>query len=972
MTITHGFEQIDERFIEELNTQAVLYRHVKTGAELLSLSNEDENKVFGVTFATPPADSTGLPHIMEHAVLGGSRKYRVKEPFVELVKGSLKTFLNAMTGSDRTMYPVASTNLQDFYNLIDVYLDAVFHPLITPQHLEQEGWHYELDSVDEPLRYKGVVFNEMKGVYSSPDALLYRYNSQYLFPDNAYGHDSGGDPKAMPELTYEQFTQFHANYYHPSNARIYFYGDDDPAARLRLLDEWLSEFEANPVNAIIDNHPPFDQPRRVVEKYAIDPDSDLDKKGMVLVTWALPEITDPALIMALNIMSDSLVGTSAAPLRKALIDSGLGEDVTGGGLSGWMRQMTFGIGLKGIDLVDADAVESLIVDTLTQLAEANIDKETVAAALNTLEFGLRENNTGPYPRGLLLMMRTLRNWLFERDPIEPLQYEAPLTAVKAHLQHSTEYLSDLIRQYLLDNNHRLTLILEPDPTLQQQWETAEREKLAAIKAEMDQAQLEAVVANTQALKRLQEQPDSPEALAAIPRLTLDDLDKENKPIPLAVSEAQGAKLLYHDLFTNGIVYLDLGFDLHVLPPKLLPYVKLYGRCLTQIGTETEDFVKLSQRIGRQTGGVGASSYVSGTSFDADAATYLFLRGKATMEQTADLLAIMRDILLTLKLDNQERFRQMVLESKARKEASLIPGGHSVVNSRIQAQFSEAGWVAEQMGGVSYLFFLRQLAEAVENDWPSVLAKLEQVHQMIINRNALVINVTLDDDNWQQFRPQLDEFLGQLPASNGQRTNWQTGALPPYEGLTIPAQVNYVAKGTNLYEHGYKLNGSISVIGNYLRTTWLWEKIRAQGGAYGAMYAFDRHNGTFAFLSYRDPNLLGTLDNYDQTVDFLHNLDLSDDELVKSIIGSISSMDSYQLPDAKGYSSMVRYLTGYTDAARQAYREQILTTTAADFKAFADVLAQVRDNGRIVVLGSAEAIKAANEQLDTPLALTKVM
>ena len=972
MTITHGFEQIDKRFIEELNTEATLYRHAKTGAELLSLSNDDENKVFGVTFATPPEDSTGIAHIMEHAVLGGSRKYQVKEPFVELVKGSLKTFLNAMTGSDRTMYPVASTNLQDFYNLVDVYLDAVFHPLITPQHLEQEGWHYELNDPADPLRYKGVVFNEMKGVYSSPDSLLYRYNSQYLFPDNAYGHDSGGDPRAIPDLTYDQFKQFHATYYHPSNARIYFYGDDDPAERLRLLNEWLNDFDANPVNAIIDTHPPFAQPRRVVEKYAIDPDSELDKKGMVLVTWALPEITDPALIMILSILSDSLVGTSAAPLRKALIDSGLGEDVTGGGLSGWMRQMTFSIGLKGINTADSDAVESLIVETLTKLAEETIDKDTVDAALNTLEFGLRENNTGPYPRGLLLMMRTLRNWLFSRDPIEPLQYEAPLTAVKAQLQDSTEYLSDLIRQYLLDNSHRLTLVLEPDPTLQQQWETAEREKLAAIKAEMDQAQLEAVVANTQALRRLQEQADSPEALAAIPRLTLDDLDKENKPIPLEVSEAQGAKLLYHDLFTNGIVYLDLGFDLHVLPADLLPYVKLYGRCLTQIGTETEDFVKLSQRIGRQTGGVGASSYVSGTSRNDQAATYLFLRGKATMSQTADLLAIMRDLLLTLKLDNQERFRQMVLESKARKEASLIPGGHSVANSRLQAQFSEAGWVAEQMGGVSYLFFLRDLAQAVETDWPSVLAKLEQIHQLIINRNALIINVTLDGDNWQQFRPQLDEFLSQLPASDGQPTSWQRDTLPLNEGLTIPAQVNYVAKGTNLYERGYELDGSISVIGNFLRTSWLWEKIRAQGGAYGAMYAFDRHDGTFAFLSYRDPNLLGTLDNYDKTVDFLQNLDLNEDELVKSIIGAISSMDSYQLPDAKGYSSLVRYLTGYTDEARQAYREQILTTTAADFKAFADVLAQVRDNGRIVVLGSADAIKAANEELDTPLALTKVM
>ncbi len=970
MTLIHGFQLLQEQEIPELKTKAQLYRHQKTGAELLSLQNDDENKVFNITFSTPPADSTGLPHIMEHSVLGGSRKYPTKEPFVELVKGSMKTFVNAFTSPDRTSYPVASTNLQDFYNLVDVYLDAVFHPLITPHHLAQEGWHYEIESLDAPLTYKGVVFNEMKGAYSSPDNLLWRVSKEALCPDTPYGHDSGGDPRVMPNLTYEQFKAFHETYYHPANARIVFYGDDDPEKRLALLDEWLSEFEAREVNADIPLQPPFSEPRRLSVPYSVNKGEDASKKGYVQLNWLLPEISDSTLQMGLEILSYALVSTPASPLRKALIDSGLGEQLTGGGISDSLRQMSFSVGLKGINPEQADAVEALVLTTLHQVAVQGLEPEMVEAAVNTIEFSLRENNTGSFPRGLALAMRSMRDWMYGRNPIDALAFEAPLAAAKEKLAADPTWPQQLIRQYLLENNHRVTVTLQPDPDLAARLEQEEKDRLAAIRAQMSDEELATAVAYTHELRRRQEAPDDPALLAKIPRLTLADLDKENKPIPIAVSQSDGAEILYHDLFTNGLVYLNLGFNLRVLPQALLPYLNLFGRALLEMGTEREDFVKLSQRIGRKTGGISYGSFTSAKMNSAESAAYLFLSGKATMAQAPDLLEILRDVLLTVKLDNPERFRQLLLQSKASKEAGIIPSGHMVANARLRSRFDEAGWLGEQMSGLNYLFTLRQLAQEIEQDWPGVLAKLESIRQLLVNRNGLIANVTLDSENWATFAPQLMQFLRELPAAPLAFARWQPDLQPIHEGLTLPSQVNYVVKGANLYQLGYELDGSIAVISNILRLTYLWEKLRVQGGAYGAMNSFDKHSGFFSFISYRDPNLMGTLQNYDGTADFLRNLKLSDDELTKGIIGAISAMDAYQLPDAKGYTSMVRYLVGESDESRQHFREQVLDTTEADFKAFAEVLTAVSQQGYVAVLGSPEAITAVNE--GNWLQVTKVM
>jgi hypothetical protein len=957
----HGFEEVNDQEIPEIRTRARLFRHLRTGAELLSLENDDENKCFGVTFRTPPPDSTGLPHIMEHSVLCGSRKYPVKEPFVELMKGSLNTFLNAMTYPDRTCYPVASANLQDFYNLVDVYLDAVFFPLIPPETLQQEGWHYELDSLEVAMAYKGVVFNEMKGVYSSPDSLLQDFSQRSLFPDNAYHLDSGGDPKVIPDLTYAQFKQFHASYYHPSNALIFFYGDDNPEERLRLIDTFLVDFGRIDLPDLVGLQPAFSSPRRADHYYPAGEGQDGDK-AMVTTNWLFHQVEDAETRLGLSMLAYILIGTPASPLRKALIDSGLGEDLAGVGLETDVRQWFFSTGLKGIVVDDAGKVEQLILETLGKLVAQGIEPDMVAAALNTIEFRLRENNTGSFPRGLSLMLRSNTTWPYGGDPLAPLAFEAPLAGIQGRLRAGERYFESLIQNHMVANPHRSTILLHPDPELNQREDAAEKERLAKARARMSSAELQAVVENTRLLKQRQETPDSPEALATIPSLKLSDLDLEIKRIPTEKIDLAGAQVLFHDLFTNGIVYLDVGLDLHALPQEYLGYVALFGRALLEMGTQEEDFVKFSQRIGRATGGIRPAALTATVRGAREGAAWLFMRGKATVAQLADLATIYQEMLLGARFDQLERFKQIVLEEKAGQESGLLPAGHRVINSRLRARFGEADWAGEQIGGVSYLLFLRHLAEEIERDWPAVLAKLEHMRGLLVNRNQMLFNVTLDENNWKNVQPQLIPLLESLPTGAVVRANWQPRPFDRLEGLTIPSQVNYVAKGADLYQLGYQLDGSSLVLSNFLNTTWLWEKVRVQGGAYGGFCLFDHRSGVLSYLSYRDPNLMETLNNYDQAGEFLRQLALDRTEITKSIIGAIGELDAYQLPDAKGYTALIRYLVGETDELRQQYRAQVLDTSLDDFHRFGEMLEKGKDAGQVVVLGAVEAIQAANQQL----------
>ena len=626
--------------------------------------------------------------------------------------------------------------------------------------------------------------------------------------------------------------------------------------------------------------------------------------------------------------------------------------------------------MKGIDEADGDKVEALILETLARLSKDGIDPATIEASVNTFEFALRENNTGSFPRGMSLMFRTMRNWLHGGDPFEALTFEGPLKTLKGQLAKGERVFEELIARHLSGNLHRTTVLLKAD-TNQATVELAEeRERLDNVAAQMDDAARAEVVEITAKLKAMQAEPDSPEALAKIPTLGLKDLDRSNKPVPIARDTLNGARLLTHDLPTNGIIYLDLGFDLRRVPADLVPYLSLFSRALFQTGTAKEDFVSLTQRIGRSTGGLGASRSITMTQDTKGLAAWLFLRGKAVPDKAEELLAIATDVLTSARLDNKERIRQMALEEKAGFESSLSGRGNGLVASRLGASLNPASWANEASGGIAYLFFLRDLLTRIDADWSSVEAQFTQLRDVLIDRNSMVVNVTADAALIDGFRPQLASFIAGLPAKAAALQTWPLSPAKS-EGLTFPGQVNFVAKGANLYPLGYTHTGASSVALRHLNTTYMWDRVRVQGGAYGGSASFDPFSGVFAFTSYRDPNLLGTLDAYDEAAAFLR-LGVGEQDLVRSIIGAIGTIDTYRLPDAKGFISMMWELTGNSDGIRQKRRDEILSAAAKDFVRFGEVLAEVAKAGRVSVLGSEAAIRAANAERGNFLDVTKVL
>ncbi|KAJ8471823.1 hypothetical protein OPV22_026166 [Ensete ventricosum] len=964
-----GFEIISEQTINECKATAVLYKHKKTGAEIMSVSNDDENKVFGVVFRTPPKDSTGIPHILEHSVLCGSRKYPLKEPFVELLKGSLHTFLNAFTYPDRTCYPVASTNTKDFYNLVDVYLDAVFFPKCVEdfQTFQQEGWHYELNNPEEDISYKGVVFNEMKGVYSQPDNILGRVSQQALFPENTYGVDSGGDPKVIPKLTFQEFKDFHHKYYHPSNARIWFYGDDDPNERLRILSEYLEQFESSsaPNESKVLPQKLFKEPAKIVAKYPAGDGGDLKKKHMVCLNWLLSEEPlDLETELTLGFLDHLLLGTPASPLRRILLESGLGDAIVGGGIEDELLQPQFSVGLKGVSEDDIRKVEELIMETLKSLAEEGFAPEAVEASMNTIEFSLRENNTGSFPRGLSLMLRSIGKWIYDLDPFEPLRYEKPLQSLKARIaeEGSKAVFCPLLEKFIVNNPHRVTIEMQPDPDKASHDEAVEKEILDKVKSSMTKEDLAELARATQELRLKQETPDPPEALRSIPSLSLQDIPRKPIHVPTEIGEINGVKVLQHDLFTNDVVYSEVVFDMSLLKKELLQLVPLFCQSLLEMGTKDMDFVQLNQLIGRKTGGISVYPFTSSVRGKADPCTCIIVRGKAMTARVEDLFNLINCILQDVQFTDQQRFRQFVSQSKARMESRLRGSGHGIAAARMDAKLNVAGWIAEQMGGISYFEFLQDLEKRVDQDWEGIASSLDEIRRSLLSRKGCLINVTTDGKNLMNSMKFLEKFLDSLPSTPSIEVgSWQSQLPPVNEAIVIPTQVNYVGKAGNIYETGYQLSGSAYVISKHISNTWLWDRVRVSGGAYGGFCDLDTHSGVFSYLSYRDPNLLKTLDVYDGTDSFLRELQLDDDTLTKAIIGTIGDVDAYQLPDAKGYSSLMRYLLGVTEEERKRRREEILSTSLKDFKEFADAIEAVKNSGVMVAVASPEDVTRANTE-----------
>ncbi len=816
MSLVHGFELVEERNIQEIASIARLWRHEKSGAELLSLVNDDENKVFGVTLRTPPRNSTGVAHILEHSVLCGSRKYPLKEPFVELLKGSLKTFLNAFTYPDKTCYPVASCNLQDFYNLIDVYMDAVFHPLIPEHVFRQEGWRLVPSEDDPGLEMQGVVLNEMKGAYSSPDAVLHERAQQSVFPDTLYGLDSGGDPEHIPDLTYEEFVSFHQTYYHPSNARFFFHGDDPEERRLELVNEIIAPFGRLEVDSSIQRQQPLDQPRISTLPYAVDAGEDRPNRAMMVMNWLIPGERTFGQSLALHMLETMLVGLPGAPLRKALLDSGLGEDLAGVGLESELLQSYFSTGLKNVDPARVPDIEALILGTLEKLADEGLHPELVEAAVNSTEFDLRENNTGSFPRGLHLMLRSLTNWLYDIDPMAPLAFEEPLADIKRRLEAGEKVFEDMLRQCFLENRSRNVLVLVPDETLAQRLQEEEHRRLSDMAASMSEKDMAELRVQAEELVRLQQEPDSQEALETIPRLSLDDLPPENTPIPLEERELAGRTCLFHDIETTGLVYADLAFDLRPLldgRPGLAPLLPLFGRAMLEMGTSRRDYVSMSMLIARKTGGIDPDVLVCPVQ-GADQARALFmLRCKVTCEKMPELADILHELFTEARFDDMERLRQLLQEELAGLEERISPMGHRMAMSRVQARLTEAGRLNEHLNGISQLLFLRRLNEVMAADLAPLRAALEELRDLLLCRSNLMFNLTTSGSDFAAVAPLLDglgECLpgkGKEPQGKAFETLLGEGYLYPdgeamglgkdKEGLIIPANVNFVARGFSL-------------------------------------------------------------------------------------------------------------------------------------------------------------------------------
>ena len=953
------YKLIEEKFIDELDTNAKFYVHPNTGAEILFLSNNDDNKCFGVALKTPPSDSTGIAHILEHTVLCGSKKYPLKDPFVQLLKGSLQTFLNAFTYPDKTCYPVASQNLKDFYNLVDVYLDSVFFPLITEEFFKQEGWHYFLEELSDDLQYKGVVYNEMKGVYSSPDSVLMETSQQSLFPDITYGLDSGGNPEEIPNLTYENFIQFHKLFYHPSNAKFVFYGDDPEEARFKILDEYLKQFSKINPDSSISKQEPFKNPAKISKFYAVSEDIK-EPKSMFTINWVLPSPVNINDIFMFTILDYILLGTPASPLRKALIESGLGEDLTGGGLETHLKQMVFVIGLKGIDQYDINEAEKLIFETLNELVDKGIDQDDIQAALNSFEFDLRENNTGGFPRGLALWLKALNGWVYGANPIELISFESPLKKVK---QKSSEprFYENLIKKHLISNNHRSIVSLHPSNTLAQEIENREVEKLKNIKNSMSHEQLVDIRLKTKELIELQSTPDSDEAIASLPLLERSDLDRKIKILNSFHNKNNEIEITEHPLFTNGVLYIDIALDLQFLNKYELPYASFLNNLYLEMGTINEDYSSLSNKIAMKTGGISGSPFISPDSNGDKSVAKFFFRGKCMQHQSQDLLNIFTEIFLYPNFDNKERFKQILLEQKSEMETMIIPRGHSAIMTRLKARDHEAHFINEQIGGVDGLFFIRKLINEVDNNWRNVYETLNAIHKKLIHTNSIKINITSSQNVINDIRPFLYNFCSKISSDYISKSNLNVSnnKYPKEEALIIPSRINFVGASSNLYQYDYNFHGSSLVITKYLQTAWLWEKIRVQGGAYGGMCSFDHRTGSFIFASYRDPNIIKSINVYKDTGNFLKNINLSEKELTRAIIGAIGQLDNYQLPDAKSFSNYQRYLIGYNDNDRQKLRDEVLSTSKNDFKKFGEVMELAFANPNLVILCDNDSAKEAN-------------
>lgn len=957
-----AYELIQKEQIPELNSAGYLLRHKKTGARVALLENEDENKVFTIGFRTPPSDSTGVPHIMEHSVLCGSEEYPVKDPFVELVKGSLNTFLNAMTYPDKTVYPVASCNDQDFQNLMHVYLDAVFHPNICQEEriFRQEGWHYELESEEEPVIYNGVVYNEMKGAFSSPEDMLDREIMTTLYPDTPYFHESGGDPKHIPELTYEDFLAFHKKFYHPSNSYIYLYGNMDMAEKLAWIDEhYLGRYEYLEVDSTIGKQKAFDSPKERVVDYPISAGESVKNQAYLSYSAVVGDSLDPELYLAFQVLEYVLLSAPGAPLKQALLDAGIGKDILSSYENG-IAQPYFSIIAKHADMEQKDAFVDTIRKTLTGIVENGFDKKALRAGLNFYEFRYREADFGNYPKGLMYGLQMFDSWLYdETKPFLHLIALENFAVLKSRMD--SRYFEGLVKTWLLDNTHTALLILRPVPGLEAQEGERVAQALQEYKESLGADEVKELIKSTQELKAYQDEPSSPEDLRKIPMLKREDIKRKVRPFVNQELCVDGTALLHQDIFTNGISYIRLLFDAERLPSSLIPYMGILKHVLGFMDTENYSYGELFNEINCHTGGIGPAVNLYGNMREREKYCVMFeLKTKVLSEKTDFAFAMMREILHRTKLTDKKRLYEIIAQLKSRLQMYLTSSGHSAAAMRAMAGFSASAQLNDRMTGIAFYQVIEELERNFEERSDDLIRKLSQVMQHVLRPECLTVSCTSGQEGIEAVKreiPALKKALYTTPLVEWDEQEEEKLQVQK-EGIMTPSAVQYVARAGHISAY----TGAYRILKVILSYDYLWIQIRVKGGAYGCMSGFGIYGDSY-LVSYRDPNLKQTNEVFEKTADYVEQFDADERDMTRYIIGTISELDTPLTPAAEGSRSMSAWLTHTTEEDLQKIRDEVLDAAPADIRALAGGIRELLAEESFCAIGNENHIEKEKELFD---------
>lgn len=961
-----AYEVIKKDSIKDLGSEGWILRHKKSGARIALLSNDDENKVFTIGFKTPPADSTGVAHILEHSVLEGSKEFPVKDPFIELVKGSMNTFLNAMTYPDKTLYPVASCNDKDFANLMHVYLDAVFYPAIykEPRIFYQEGWHYEMEDVRDELKLNGVVYNEMKGAFSSSDDVLDREIVRGLFPDTVYANESGGDPDAIPDLTYEQFLAFHSRYYHPANSYIYLYGNMDMAERLIWMDEhYLSHFDKIDVDAQIGLQEPFAEPRETRKTYSITESEPMEHNTYLTCSIAAGDVLDREEYIAFQILDYALCSSQGAPLKQALLDAGIGEDVYSDYDSG-TRQPYFSIVAKGAEESQKEEFLRVIEETLEKLSKGGLDKKRLLAGLNYYEFKYREADFGIYPAGLMYGLQMMDSWLYD-DEKPFIHIEAGDTYAALRKKVDSRYFEELISEKLLNNPHRSVLVLAPERGLTARKDEELAKRLALYKESLSETELEKIVEQTRQLRAFQEEPDRPEDLAKIPLLAREDIRRKVEPVILEERCVGDTKLIYHSIPTNGISYFRLLFDVTDISSELFPYIGILKAAFGLVDTENYSYQELFTQTDLLTGGIAPVTNLYPNAKDLTQRRITFeVKGKAFDQNLPDAMALTEEMLLRSDYSDTKRLYEILAELKSRLQSSMMSAGHVVAGGRAVSYFSENAAIQEVLSGMDFYRLLEKICGDWEQEGKKTAEKLSELAKQIFCRENLMLDfISQDEAVYEQFRELAGGLKEKLPVKNAAGQPYRVETVRRNEGFLSSSQVQYVCRAGNFLKHGLPYTGALRILKGILGNDYLWNQVRVKGGAYGCMCSFGK-NGDAWFVSYRDPNLAKTIEAFEAAPGWVEQF--ADDEraMTQAVIGTISEMDTPMNPAAKGLRSLSIYLTNQTEEQLQRERDEVLDATAQDIRALAAYIRAFLEDDCLCVVGNEKKIEEEKEKFFT--------